>query len=37
LWPVFNAQALGDVSLATPLFAQLLQTAAKNKSAGGPL
>jgi hypothetical protein len=27
----------GNVSLATPLFAQLLQTAAKNKSAGGPL
>jgi hypothetical protein len=26
----------GDVSLATPLFAQLLQTAAKEKTCGSP-
>jgi hypothetical protein len=33
---LFNATALGDVSLATPLFAQFLQTAAKNKKARVP-
>jgi len=35
-WRVVNAQAEGDVSLATPFFAQLLQTAAKEKKDGAP-
>jgi len=34
---LFNAQALGDVSLATPFFAQLLQAAAKEKKDGTPV
>jgi hypothetical protein len=33
---VVNAPAEGDVSLATPFFAQLLQAAAKEKKDGTP-